>query len=333
MSEPAGMSVAVREMVDVIATESVAVLHDSMVGRILQPARWGGIALPADGFIAAICELAALDGSRGWLTAVLNTAAHEVAAMSTHLADELWGADPNTLITTGYRAVGRLTAGGRLTGRWECVVGAEYADWLLLTADRGGICRVLIPRSAVHLGPAGEPNGLAAAGIRDVTVSDAAVAKGHIFASPTDRVAMISAAGAAVAVVGTADGVWRRQVDQMRRRLATSGGGVAESASAQLARAASDIDAAKLQVTTSLEHYGDLRAATYAYRQAVIRARDAADGLLGSSHHALDAADPVTRQWRDVHAGYRLAVQQLPDDPAQRPGGTLGPYAGTPSDE
>jgi 3-hydroxy-9,10-secoandrosta-1,3,5(10)-triene-9,17-dione monooxygenase len=31
--------------------------------------------------------------------------------------------------------------------------------------------------------------------------------------------------------------------------------------------------------------------------------------LLASSRHALDASDPVTNRWRDVYAGYRLAVR------------------------
>jgi hypothetical protein len=60
--------------------------------------------------------------------------------------------------------------------------------------------------------------------------------------------------------------------------------------------AASDIDAAKLQVITTC----DLASATWAFQQAVARARGSADRLLGSSRHALDASDPVTSQWKDV---------------------------------
>jgi hypothetical protein len=33
--------------------------------------------------------------------------------------------------------------------------------------------------------------------------------------------------------------------------------------------------------------------------------------LLTSSRHALDASDPVTNRWRDVHAGSRLAGRIL----------------------
>ena len=43
--------------------------------------------------------------------------------------------------------------------------------------------------------------------------------------------------------------------------------------------------------------------------EAVARARAAADHLLEHSRHALDAANPATRRWRDVDAGSRLAVR------------------------
>jgi 3-hydroxy-9,10-secoandrosta-1,3,5(10)-triene-9,17-dione monooxygenase len=96
----------------------------------------------------------------------------------------------------------------------------------------------------------------------------------------------------------------------VRARLATSSGGdeVSDAAAAQVAWAASDIDAARVQVTSPLEAADDLAAATWVHRQAVARARDAADRLLANSRHALDASDPVTLGWQDVQAGCRLAA-------------------------
>jgi len=107
------------------------------------------------------------------------------------------------------------------------------------------------------------------------------------------------------AVVGSADGVWRTHVDQVRARLDISYGGdeVTDEAAAAVARAASDIDAARIQITGSV----DPATSTWAFAQSIARARGAADRLLTSSRHALDASDPVTNRWRDVHAGARLA--------------------------
>jgi 3-hydroxy-9,10-secoandrosta-1,3,5(10)-triene-9,17-dione monooxygenase len=313
MAELTGMTNAVREIVDVTTAKSIAALHRSIAVRALQPARYGGLALRDDEFVSLVCELGARDASLGWLTAMFNAAAFEVAGLPEHTADEVWNADPNALVATSYRAEGGIARDRRLTGRWESVVGAEYADWLLLSAGNGGACRVLVPRSEVRVDPVTGLTGLSAAGSCDVTVSELIVDERHVFRNHRDHVAVIAGAGMAAAVVGSADGVWRKHVDQVRARLATSYGGeqVTDEASAEVARAASDIDAAKLQVTTSCELPGDLAAATCAFQQAVARSRDSADRLLGSSRHALDASDPVTSQWKDVHAGCRLAVQLL----------------------
>jgi 3-hydroxy-9,10-secoandrosta-1,3,5(10)-triene-9,17-dione monooxygenase len=137
-----------------------------------------------------------------------------------------------------------------------------------------------------------------------------AVDDGHVFTLDHDT-ATIAAAGAAAAVVGSADGVWRNHVDQVRARLDISHGGdeVTDEAAAQMARAASDIDAAKQQILASLDPGSAARETpTWAFEQSIARARAAADHLLASSRHALNSSDPVTKRWRDVHAGCRLAA-------------------------
>jgi 3-hydroxy-9,10-secoandrosta-1,3,5(10)-triene-9,17-dione monooxygenase len=209
--------------------------------------------------------------------------------------------------------------GGRLTGRWESVVGTEQADWLLLSA--GHACRVLVPRGRVRVEPADRAAGLGTAGVGDVIVDDLVVDDGRVFSADHDT-GLIAGAGAAAAVVGSADGLWRKHVDQLRARLDFSYGGdeVTDEAAAEVARAASDIDAAKLQVTGSLDRATNaLETAPWAYAQSVARARGAADRLLASSRHALDASDPVTNRWRDVHTGCRLAVRIIDGLPSRGP--------------
>jgi len=274
----------VRRILDAAnITESVGPLECSLAGATL---RW---APPTEGFVSDVHELGAIDGALGWLAAVFNTASHELSSFP--------AADPHATVTLAAQGDGTVRR-GKLTGRWQSVVGAEYAQWFLLPAKDS---RVLVPRSAVQLAPAPPRPALAAAGICEVAVGgqpvdDYLIAPGGI--------GPLAATGAAAAVVGSADGVWRRHVGQVRARLATTYGGedVTDDASAQVARAASDIDAARLQVLDSLRA-DQVRAC----RQAVGRARVAVDRLLAISKYALDAADPVTRQWQDVQAGCRLA--------------------------
>jgi 3-hydroxy-9,10-secoandrosta-1,3,5(10)-triene-9,17-dione monooxygenase len=265
------------------------------------------LGLSADEFVSAVCELAAVDGSLGWLAASYNAAAHQIAGLAPPAAHEVWDANPDALIAMGHRSSGDLV-NGRLTGQWESVVGAEQADWLLLSA--GHACRVLVPRSRVQVEPADRPAGLSAAGVGDVIVGDLAVQDGRVFTGNHDT-GVIVGAGAAAAVVGSADGIWRKHVDQVRARLDISHGGdeVTDEAAAAVARAASDIDASKLQITGALDSATGPEAAAWAFAQSIARARGAADLLLASSRHALDASDPVTNLWRDVYAGCRLAVR------------------------
>ena len=252
----------------------------------------------ADDIVAEVGELAAVDGSDGWLAASFKSAAYEVAQQFPEAR--------NSLIAMAFHGNGVLNRRTGLSGRWESVVGAQQAAWLLLPVARGH--QLLVPQAAVVLEPVTGFAGLHKAGIRDVTASGVGSDACHVVdGSHAGRV--LGQAAAAAAVVGSAEGVLRMHVERVRARLATSHGGdeVTDASAAQVAWAASDIDAARLQVAGSVAC--DLATAMWAHQQAVARARDAADRLIANSRHALNASDPVTGLWRDVHAGCRLAVR------------------------
>lgn len=320
----------------VSTTESIAVLRDSGSCRLLQPVRHGGRATSrsaseAVDFVAAVADLAERDGSDGWLAAAVNTAAYLVTSLGDGAAEQVWGADAGALVTTGGEPAGSLTADRghfRLTGHWEAVTGALFADWLLLSALEGDAARyVLLRRGVVHVARPAGPRGLDSAGIGDVTVSDLVVDAQAVFPVPDDKSCdtgdfddvplsypVLAGAGQAAAVIGAAAGVWRAHVGQVRQRLATSYGSEdtteLTSSAVLVAKAESDIDAARLQLTAALG--SDVPTAAAALCQAVTRARGAADQLLGSGNrHALDATDPVARLWFDVLAGYRLTIRRV----------------------
>ncbi|OMC34580.1 hypothetical protein A5740_09860 [Mycobacterium sp. GA-1841] len=317
------------------AAESIAVVRDSESGRLLQPVRHGGRAGSPAEFVTAVADLAERDGSAGWLAAAVNAAAYLVAGLGGAAAERVWGADAAALVTADVEPQGQLTARDgrfRLTGRWESVTGAHVADWLLLGAVNGGTVRyVLVPRVAAQVDRTVGLHGLEGAGISDVTVSDTPVDNDCVISPPDDDLwgtvelddmrppyAIVAGVGRAAAVVGAAHGVWRAHVGQVRGRLATSYGSEdtteLTSSAVLVAKAESDIDAARLQLATALS--ADAGGAATALRQAVTRARNAADQLLSSgSRHALDVSDPVTRLWFDVLAGYRLTIRGL-DTPA-----------------
>ncbi|QIV80934.1 hypothetical protein [Mycolicibacterium frederiksbergense] len=277
---------------------SQSAVRDSVDGsrayRLTQPSAHDGLGLAPDELIRAVGEIAVSDGSLGWLAGSYGIAA---LALAPAVADDVWGARPDAVVTAGHRG-SAVVAQGRLTGRWGSVVGAEHADWFLLSCDGA---YVLLPRRRVDVAVHARPAALPGAGIGDVTVADIAVDDRD--PAVADRV--VAAAAAASVVVGSALGGWRRHVDQVRARLAISYGGdeIADEAAAQIARTASDLDASRLQIATA-----GFTGGTAPFAQAISRARGAADRLMAGSRHALDASDPVTAAWRDVHAGCRLAA-------------------------
>ena len=272
-------------------------VHDGVDGshayRLMQPPAHDGLGLSRDKFIGAVGDIAATDGSLGWLAGSYGVAA---VALSPEAVDRVWGTRPDALVAIAHHG-SAMVKRGRLTGRWGSVVGAERADWFLLSCD-GRL--LLVPRTHVDVDAHLRPADLSGAGIGDVTVSDFAIDdRDTAVADP-----VMAAATAASVVVGSALGGWRRHVEQVRARLAISYGGdeITDEAAAQIARTASDLDASRLQISTA----GLSGMAPYA--QAIARARAAADRLMASSRHALDASDPVTAAWRDAHAGCRLAA-------------------------
>lgn len=294
--------------------EPIAAVRHSPDMRILQPSGFGGGSGTVEQFIAAVVRLAREDGQAAWTAAAVNAAAFEIGGAPEPVGADVWSPARQALVTSAYRGAGRLTGADRvLSGRWPSVPAARWADWFVLPADNAGsACRVLVARRDVDIAPVAGP----ASAWAEVTVTGVAVAPQHFLESRSG--ASISAqvllsAGMAAAVAGAADGAWRAHVAQMKERLATSHGGaeVADQApsTVHVAHTACDIDAAILQITDAAHHADDLAAAVRAHRQAVARAREAADTLMSAGRrHALDAADPVCRLLSDVHAGARLAI-------------------------
>lgn len=264
--------------------------------------------MPLAEFVSHVLELAATDSAQAWLTAMSDAASHHVAGMP----DAPWASAATPVVTCCYDGHGDLSDGS-LTGHWPAVVGAQRADWLLLPARNGASCRVLVAREDAHVDAVDDHAGLGGAGVSRVSVAHLTADRLHVVSGDHATAATRAGAGAAASVVGSAVGVWRRQVEQLRVQLATSyrSAEITDAAAAQVARAASDLDAATLQVTAPPPDECDLAATVRVYRQAVARARSAADRLLEGGRHALDASNPVTQRWRDVDAGSRLAARLL----------------------
>ncbi|GID32175.1 alkylation response protein AidB-like acyl-CoA dehydrogenase [Paractinoplanes brasiliensis] len=152
--------------------------------RLYSPRDLGGFeASPVD-VLAALEQIARIDGPTAWILWSLNMGF--IADRAGEAVSWVWGMGPDPLIAYSRQA-GRIEAvagGYRLSGQWEAVPGARLADWLLLCAhtDEGDPRFLVIPRgSARTAGRTGKFPAWMAYG--RVTVDDVFVPIGFSYAA------------------------------------------------------------------------------------------------------------------------------------------------------
>jgi hypothetical protein len=126
--------------------------------RMLQPARFGGAEGDPVHFYEVVRAISGVCGSTGWVTAVLGVHPWQLALFGERAQEEVWGQDPDTLVSSSYAPAGRLTpveGGYELTGHWSFSSGCAHASWALL----GGLVTGAQGRPA----DLGDPAGAAAA--------------------------------------------------------------------------------------------------------------------------------------------------------------------------
>ncbi|MFZ3566720.1 3-hydroxy-9,10-secoandrosta-1,3,5(10)-triene-9,17-dione monooxygenase oxygenase subunit [Streptomyces sp. BH097] len=263
-----------------VPKETLRRLTDAGVFRMLQPRPFGGQEADPLDFYQVVRAISAVCCSTGWLTSVLGVHPWQLGLFAAEAQAEVWGEDPDTLISSAYAPVGRLTPvddGYRLTGRWSFSSGCGYARWALLGAlvvgDQGrpvDFLTVLVPRSDYRIEEAWDVVGLRGTASNDIVVEQAHVPRHRLIRNyeqaqlkgPGQRVnpgplyrlpfAAVFTSAVTAPVVGAVAGGYEAYVGRMkeRTRLSLGGGRFAEDPYTQvaIARAASEIDATILQM-------------------------------------------------------------------------------------
>ncbi|MEU3609622.1 3-hydroxy-9,10-secoandrosta-1,3,5(10)-triene-9,17-dione monooxygenase oxygenase subunit [Streptomyces sp. NPDC035033] len=327
---------------------SVKELEDTGFFQLLQPRAFGGRAADPLVHYTAVKEIAKACGSTGWVASVLGVHPWHVALYDPRAQQEVWGEDPKARIASSYAPTGRATpvdGGFRLSGRWHFSSGCDHAAWALLgclVPDADGnpvdMRTFLIPRTDYRVDDVWDTVGLRGTGSNDVVVDDVFVPEhralgfgpvtalrvpGHeVNPEPLYRLpyAGVFTTTIATPIVGIAEGAYEAYAEATRERFRVSyGQKVADDPFAQvrIARAASDIDAAWLQLTRNM---GEL----YAHAERgeelpmELRIRTRRDQVL-ATERAVAAVDllmenaggnamrtgsgVVQRAWRDAHTG------------------------------
>ncbi|GAA4399033.1 3-hydroxy-9,10-secoandrosta-1,3,5(10)-triene-9,17-dione monooxygenase oxygenase subunit [Tsukamurella soli] len=330
-----------------IPEASVKALQQAGFFRLLQPRRYGGFEADPVDFYTAVRDIASACGSTGWVSSIIGVHPWNVALFSDRAQREVWGEDPDTLVSSSYAPMGRsevVDGGYRLSGHWSFSSGCDHATWALLggPAFSDGkpvdFLTYLVPLGDYTIEDVWHTVGLCGTGSNDIIVEDAFVpAHRALSFQPVSRCqgpgqevntgplyrlpfGSVHPSTITAPIIGMAQGAYDAHVEHQRKRVraAYAGENTKEDpfAMVRVAEAASEIDAAWLQLTTNIADLYALACAgekiPFAKRLKVRRdqvrgterAIFAVDRMFeNSGGRALQVGTPIQRFWRDAHAG------------------------------
>jgi 3-hydroxy-9,10-secoandrosta-1,3,5(10)-triene-9,17-dione monooxygenase len=162
-----------------VADTTVAKLREDRLFDVVKPRRYGGYELGWDVFNEIVVALSSGCGSTGWVYSVVGGHAPVVARFGTRFLDELWGPNPDALLSSCRRASGELTpvAGGyRGVAGGIFSSGVHHVDWVLIegmpVVGRDQTVTVAVPRAEIEILDSWNVIGLAGTGSHDIRFSD-----------------------------------------------------------------------------------------------------------------------------------------------------------------
>ncbi len=242
--------------------------------KIFQPARYGGYEMPV-GFMVEMCaELGRGCGSSAW---VFSNLAGQSTIVGTHhprAQDELWAANPDTLIASSFPTQGgtarRVDGGILVDGLYSFASGIDFADWENLQVFIPNEGRApdhrfaLVPKSDYTIKDDWYSTGLSGTGSRSVVLDNVFIPEYRLLdvtkvGGPEDPVVdfhpgalyrLHAMSGAAKFFPGPAIGIARGALElveeELRSRRSAVGIQMAElpTAQARIAESGAEIDAA-----------------------------------------------------------------------------------------
>ncbi|MFE7359020.1 3-hydroxy-9,10-secoandrosta-1,3,5(10)-triene-9,17-dione monooxygenase oxygenase subunit [Streptomyces sp. NPDC057543] len=273
-----------------VPEKTIRELVDAGVFRMLQPRRYGGLEGDPVDFYEVVRAISAVCCSTGWVASVLGVHPWQLGLFDRQAQDEVWGEDQDTLVSSAYAPVGRLTpvdGGYRLSGRWSFSSGCGHAAWALLGALVVGahgrpvdFMTVLVPRCDYRIEDVWDVVGLRGTASNDIVVEPVFVPAHRVIRNyeqaqlkgPGQKVnpgplyrlpfGAVFTSAVTAPVIGAVAGGYDSYISSMKERvrLSLGGGRFVEDPFAQvaIARAASDLDATLLQMDRNLRELSAL---------------------------------------------------------------------------
>ena len=274
-----------------LSDRAAKLMRDAGVMRMLQPATHGGYELHPREFAETVMDLAALDGSTGWVAGVVGVHPWELAFADPKVQEEVWGEDPDVWMASPYAPMGiaRPTDGGYLfSGRWQFSSGTDHCDWIFLggmLGDEHGemvmpprMLHLILPRADYEIvDDSWDVVGLKGTGSKDIIVSDAFV-PGYRTLEYTDVAEGIAAReagldnplyhvpfsamfplGITAAVIGMAEGALHHHLDYQRSRVQITGTKIKDDPYVlyAISEAAAEIEASRVALLDNVSRLYD----------------------------------------------------------------------------
>ncbi len=162
--------------------ETIAEMQEAGFFRILQPKRWGGYEMDPSVYYDVLMTLAEGCFSTAWVYGVVGIHPWLIALYDDRVAQEVWGNDTSTLMSSSLMPGGQLVPekdGFRLSGRWSYSSGCDHCDWAFLGAVVPPVNEqnfdwrfVLVPRRDYEIIDTWRVAGLKGTGSQDIVVKD-----------------------------------------------------------------------------------------------------------------------------------------------------------------
>ena len=330
-----------------VPAESVKALQETGFFKLLQPKRYGGAEADPVSFYTAVKLIASACGSTGWVASILGVHPWHVALFDARAQQEVWGEDTDVRISSSYAPMGKATVvdgGYRLSGRWSFSSGCDHCSWVLLggpaLADGKPVdfCTYLLPIADYSIVDVWDTVGLRGTGSNDIVVDDVFVPQHRALSfmatskcrTPGQEVnpgplyklpyGSVHPSTITAPIIGMAQGAYDAHVEHQGKRVRAAYAGEQSKedpfAKVRIAEAASEIDAAWLQLTHNIDELyqhacrGEKLPFSTRLRvrrdqvRGTERAISAIDRLFeNSGGRAIQRGTPIQRFWRDAHAG------------------------------
>lgn len=154
--------------------------------NILKPKAWGGWEMSIQTALEAVRLMASASPSIAWVAALMVIHNWEIALVDPRVAEEIWGPQPDALISSSYAPFGKaekVDGGYIVNGAWAWSSGCDLCDWVVVgvmfPADNsfGAEQKVMIvPRTDYTIDQASwQMAGMQGSGSKTVVIKDAFV--------------------------------------------------------------------------------------------------------------------------------------------------------------